>query len=426
MINTETNIKHFHFHSLRNVIAPFIHVSMLQSNGMVDPGMNSTEIGTQNQCSQCKFSSTTMTNLRRHEMSHNRETKLKYCFNCDYSFIKASHLKRHEMTHIGEMPFKCDMCDYASTQKTNLKRHIYDMHTENKPMKPKREYKKEFKCLKCDYEATSVSKLRRHDNVHTSEMQKVEKGSTNLKHCDYCDYINVSGSKLKMHEMTHTGELPHMCNMCDYASTQSTNLKRHIADMHTENKPKKPKRVNKKQIQCPECDYADISGSHLKRHMVTHTGERAHKCNMCDYASTQAASVKRHIDSIHSENKPKRENKRIQCMKCDYGATSLSKLKEHDMIHTGEMPHKCNQCSFASSRERNLRKHMETHHENREKVAEDNLVNCLKCKYSTPSLSELVKHLMTHPEVKDKVKLEESVEEENKQEEEGLGEMINY
>ena len=69
---------------------------------------------------------------------------------------------------------------------------------------------------------------------------------------------------------------------------------------------------------------------------------------------------------------------------------------------------------------------METHHENREKVAEDNLVNCLKCKYSTPSLSELVKHLMTHPEVKDKVKLEESVEEENKQEEEGLGEMINY
>ena len=51
MINTETNIKHFHFHSLKNVIAPFIHVSMLQSNGMVDPGMNSTEIGTQNQCS---------------------------------------------------------------------------------------------------------------------------------------------------------------------------------------------------------------------------------------------------------------------------------------------------------------------------------------------------------------------------------------
>ena len=63
---------------------------------------------------------------------------------------------------------------------------------------------------------------------------------------------------------------------------------------------------------------------------------------------------------------------------------------------------------------------METHHENREKVAEENLVNCLKCKYSTSSLSELVKHLMTHPEVEEKVKMEESVEEE-KTEKEGWG-----
>ena len=196
------------------------------------------------------------------------------------------------------------------------------MHTENKPMKPKRENKKQFKCLKCDYLATALSKLRRHD-------------------------------------MVHTGELPHKCKMCDYASNQAATLKRHVYDMHTENKPKKPRRVNKKQ--CSECDYADLSGRHLKRHKVTHTGERAHKCNICNYESTQAASVRRHIDSIHNKIKPKREYKRIQCLKCDYGATSASKLKEHNMIHTGEKPHKCNQCGFASLRERDLRRHMVTH-----------------------------------------------------------------
>ena len=356
---------------------------------MVDRGINSivSRIGIIKKCSQCNFSSSTVLKLKRHEKIHyiDDDTKLKNCFRCDYAFVKTSHLKRHEMTHLGEMPYKCNMCDYASTQNTNLKRHINEMHTKVKPNKPKSENRRQ---------------IGKHNE--SEPLQKMEKDSRKLKHCDYCDYTNISGSHVKRHEMTHTGEMPHMCKMCDYASTQATNLKRHITDMHTENKPKNPKRRNKKETQCSECDYSDISGTHLKRHELTHTGEMAHKCNMCDYESTQSTNIKRHIDSIHTGNRPKPANKRIQCLKCDYAATSVSKLKEHNMTHTGEMPHKCNQCDFASARERNLRRHMETHGENkvihtgnRPKPVKKP-IQCLKCDYAATSASKLKEHNMTH------------------------------
>ena len=91
------------------------------------------------------------------------------------------------------------------------------------------------------------------------------------------------------------------------------------------------------------------------------------------------------------------------------------------MIHTGEMPHKCNMCDFACAQESNLKRHMDTkHNENRVKVVEKNPNHCLRCKYKTSSLRHLVRHLLTHKEIKAEVEKEESVDKEEPNNEKGF------
>ena len=252
-------------------------------------------------CNQCDFQSSESGNLKRHmDTMHNENRvkkeidvkRLKFCFKCDFSDVSPSHLKRHEMTHTGEMPHKCNLCDYASSQSSNLKRHIYDMHTENKPMKPKREYKNRIQCLKCGYSATAVSKLRRHD-------------------------------------LTHTGEVPHRCSQCGFTTAQEGNLKRHM-ETHEENRVKK---IDPNPNYCLKCPYSTSSVSKLVKHLMTHTGDKPHKCDQCDYASYHPGNLKRHIVNNHSTvemPKPAPKKNPIKCHLCSFDGWKLNRhMKTH-------------------------------------------------------------------------------------------------
>ena len=250
-------------------------------------------------CKQCDYASSESGNLKRHRENHHENKplvkveidvkKLKYCFNCDFSDVSPSHLKRHEMTHTGEMPHKCSLCDYASAQSSNLKRHIYDMHTENKPMKPKREYKNWIQCLKCDYSATAISKLKRHD-------------------------------------MTHTGEVPNRCNQCGFAAAQEGNLKRHL-ETHEENRVKK---IDPNPNYCLKCPYSTSSVSKLVKHLMTHTGDKPHKCDLCDYASYHPGNLKRHIVNNHSKIRPAPRKNPVKCHLCSFDGWKLNRhMKTH-------------------------------------------------------------------------------------------------
>ena len=62
--------------------------------------------------------------------------------------------------------------------------------------------------------------------------------------------------------------------------------------------------------------------------------------------------------------------------------------------HTLEMKQKkCNQCDYASSDARNLRKHLKTHSEEKSK-------KCRQCDYSSPEADNFSMHLKNHSEFK--------------------------
>ena len=214
------------------------------------------------------------------------------CSTCNFSCSTRTKLKRHEKIHNNKFQYECKECDYASYESANLKRHIECKHLEIKP--------------------------------------KVEIPFEKLKFCFKCDYSDPNLSHLKRHEMTHTGEVPHKCNICDYASAQAGNLRRHIYDMHTENKPPKPKREYKNRIQCLKCDYSATALSKLVNHLMTHTGDKPHKCDQCDYASYHPGNLKRHIVTHHSGIKPAPRKNPNKCHLCSFDGW---KLKRHMKTH---------------------------------------------------------------------------------------------
>lgn len=55
-------------------------------------------------------------------IAHSKSLK---CHTCSYSTSKLSNLKRHIMTHTGEKPYKCRYCNKRFIQKVQLKSHVH-------------------------------------------------------------------------------------------------------------------------------------------------------------------------------------------------------------------------------------------------------------------------------------------------------------
>jgi len=379
------------------------------------------------ECEQCDYKCITEVNLSKHvrrkhsKVPTNPRPKMRkvevhsLCPDCDYATAVPRNMRLHLLRHKGEKPHKCKHCRYASTTPANLKNHVNSKHTKEKPLA----------CKQCNEKFNTSSALWQHVQRGHMETVKTHK-------CDSCVYSCAQAKALQTHKLTHTGENPKVISAetahesfddatkkkeCDLNTddkelteksghmfikdeegSEASDLEEKVKEKETvDTKDQEPKKFtdadgsegrlkeengnsseskpmevdrNDKNVgkdegaqtkwkapsKCPHCDYVTGVKRDMRLHLHRHT-EKPHKCDQCSHASTTPANLQNHVNSKHTKEKPH------ACKQCNDKFSSPSALWQHVRRNHEKTvkTHKCDTCDYSCFRAQALQTHKLTH-----------------------------------------------------------------
>ncbi|MFK0570596.1 C2H2-type zinc finger protein [Endozoicomonas sp.] len=107
--------------------------------------------------------------------------------------------------------------------------------------------------------------------------------------------------------------------------------------------------------------YQNIEALKYTISQQNNTGEKPHKCGQCDFASEYSSSLIQHM-RIHTGEKS------FVCRICDYACNQRCNLKTHMRAHTGEKPYKCIFCDYVAKTVGNVKSHSNNNHPDRKHI----------------------------------------------------------
>lgn len=221
------------------------------------------------------------------------------CDDCGATFQQAATLQRHlGKVHPAAEIFSCTRCAHGFTQQINLEEHSC-----SESEAPALDGRSRHRCMHCGKCMQSASSLIMHLRLHNGERPFA---------CDACPKTFKTNGGLVTHQKRHLRLLEYACEYCGKGFVESSNLRRHIASLHTQERPH----------TCTVCQRTFSRVYLLELHKRTHTGERPYVCSHCDRSFAQ-----------------------------------LGVLRTHERIHTGERRHSCSICQKTFSRLIQLKKH---------------------------------------------------------------------
>lgn len=275
------------------------------------------------------------------------------CDVCPKTFHVQHCLDAHRRRHQGLSGYPCSYanCDKAYNRYTDLNRHLNDHNGIPNLFECDIENcQKVFSCY------SSLNYHKREYHKCGKEIKRLQRQpSTKSFVCESCGQVLSSRATLKTHRYIHVdkSQWPYVCDEpgCTRRFRMASRLTIH-----------KKRHAGIKDFVCPHCGMRKTTRHELNIHINFHTFERKYPCRICSKVFKSVGMVSTHIHKAHEGRDVKARND--GCFDCSYCDRKLSTLQNkifHEMTHTGEKPHACQECGKTFGRPANLKQHMHMH-----------------------------------------------------------------
>ncbi|CAH1990437.1 unnamed protein product [Acanthoscelides obtectus] len=317
------------------------------------------------------------------------------CEYCDFKTIRHYTLKEHhKKQHSGAFFAKCQYCDYKANYIYILKKHVERVHDIST-------------CSHCgEILKTHMSLVWHIFNKHEYFVSFVN----NFYECSKCSYKSQAKKSVQDHMLTHFDEAIFtttvslnkpsdsslnyiQCVHCKAALKNEHALDAHIVSAHPNCIPT----LSYKLYKCSFCEFKIIGNPYnlfehkWKQHGIT---PDFFLCKYCSAEFKRKKGLDEHLLTKHHIVSYSVSDELHKCPNCSFASTMERNLERH--ISKNECYARCEHCNLAFRGKLPLDDHILKKHPDFIKTITSNIYVCKLCWYKTTIQREFGRHLTTH------------------------------
>ena len=284
------------------------------------------------------------------------------CQKCEKSFEDDIALRIHKVRHEEDNEIVnqvvedllCNVCESVFKSSEEMNNHVLDKHKILNEVVDV-ELENIFSCEKCDFETEREDELKVHikNNIHNI-ISDIKEVTENAPTASEISYKHTYEENLESKS----------CPFCDLKSKNNDQLKKHIRNIHNENKVDEKDDQDKIETEaiedCFTCHKCEFIGNRNEMEKHFKSKHKECTCQLCGSDFVDDISLKDHLQAEHA--RPSRFEP-FPCEKCGLVLATFHLLQEHMNSHKNSVAHKCRFCDFLAENEDSIQEHIIKDHE---------------------------------------------------------------